>query len=140
MKQANASEVKYAFDAVSEHNSYQNISRVLSSNGGKITLVLPPKAGAIPDHIEQLLTLVGTVHKDVDPKSEEGKAGIKTGGKEVGFLFSRLFSRWLEEGWFAGHPYEVVPGGLNGVEQALTNLKKGVNSATKYVFRIAETK
>lgn len=33
-------------------------------------------------------------------------------------------------GTFTGHPHEVVPGGLGGVETALKDLK--------YVFRIAE--
>jgi len=45
----------------------------------------------------------------------------------------------LQEGWFKGHPYEVVPGGLGGVEGALKNLKEGKASAVKYVFRIMET-
>jgi len=45
----------------------------------------------------------------------------------------------LQEGWFTGHPFEVVPGGLGGVEQALRNLKEGKASAVKYVFRIGET-
>lgn len=34
----------------------------------------------------------------------------------------------------------MIPGGLSGVEKGLTNLKNGVNSATKYVFEIASTK
>jgi len=51
----------------------------------------------------------------------------------------RFFGRGLQEGWFKGHPYEVVPGGLGGVEGALKNLKEGRASAVKYVFRIGET-
>lgn len=35
--------VEYAFDAVSEHGSYQNICEVLDHKAGKITLVLPGK-------------------------------------------------------------------------------------------------
>ncbi|KAH8808588.1 chaperonin 10-like protein [Xylogone sp. PMI_703] len=141
LKNANASEVHYAFDAISEHNSYQNISRVLSAEGSKVTLVLPGKDySAIPNYTQHSLTTVGDVHKVIDQQSEEGKAGIRTGGPELGFVFSRFFSRGLQEGWFNGHPYEVVAGGLNGVEKALTDLKNGVNSATKYVFRIEDTK
>ncbi|RFU36293.1 hypothetical protein B7463_g38, partial [Scytalidium lignicola] len=140
LKNANVDEVHYAFDAVSEHNSYQNLSHVLSSEDSKIALIVPGKDySAIPGHIQHSVIQVGSVHQAVDPQSEEGKAGIRTGGREFGFVFSRLFSRLLQEGWFTGHPYEIVPGGLNSVEQALTNLKDGVNSATKYVFRIEET-
>jgi len=139
LKKAGASEVKYAFDAVSEHNSFQNISQVLSKQGSKVTLVLPGKDYKdIPDYIEKSTTLVGSVHQN--PSEEKAKAGIKTGGKEFGYVFFRLFSRGLQEGWFTAHPHEVVPGGLNGIEKALTNLKTGVNSATKYVFKIEDTK
>lgn len=35
--------LEYAYDAVSEKNSYQNICRVLDHSSGKIKLVLPPK-------------------------------------------------------------------------------------------------
>lgn len=139
LKAAGASEVKYAFDAVSEHNSFQNISQVLAKEGSKITLVLPGKDySAIPDHIQKSNTMVGSVHQG--PSEEQAKAGIKTGGKEFGYVYFRLFTRGLQEGWFTAHPYEVVPGGLNGVEKGLANLKNGVNSGTKYVFKIEDTK
>lgn len=137
---AGVSEVHYAFDGVSEHNSFQNISKVLS-NRGKITLVLPGKDYSdIPEHIEQSTTMVGCVHIANSPDSEEGKAGIKTGEKDFGYVFFRLFSRGLEEGWFSGHPYKVVPGGLGGVETALADLQNGSVSATKYIFKIEDTK
>jgi hypothetical protein len=44
--------------------------------------------------------------------------------------------RGLKEGWFTAHPHEVVPGGLNGVEQGLKNLKDGVNMNIPIVFRV----
>ena len=37
------------------------------------------------------------------------------------------------------HPHEVVPGGLGGIQQALTNLKGGRTSAVKYEFRVEDT-
>ena len=131
-------EVKYAFDAVSEHNSYQNLSEILS-RGSKISLLLSDKDfEEIPDYIRKIKTMVGIVHMDVSSPGFLGVAGL-AGGKDFGFIFSRLFSRGLQEGWFTGHPYEVVPGGLNGVEQGLKNYKTGVNSATKYIFKIEDT-
>lgn len=84
--------------------------------------------------------MVGSVHADIPADSAKGKAGIKTGGKEFGFVFFRFFARGLQEGWFTAHPHEVVPGGLNGIENGLKNMKDGVNSATKYVFKIEDTK
>lgn len=37
------------------------------------------------------------------------------------------------------HSHEVVPGGLGGTRQALTNLKGGKASAVKYDFRVEDT-
>jgi NADPH:quinone reductase len=60
LKKAGQNQVKYAFDAVSEKNSYQNICEVLSKDG-KITLVLPGKDyKEILENIEKSLTEVGS--------------------------------------------------------------------------------
>lgn len=140
LKKAGVENVYYAFDAVSDHNSYINLSNVLANQGSKITLVLPGKDySGIRESIEQSVTSVGCVHKDAASDSAEGKAGIKTGEKDFGFAFFRLFSRGLQEGWFTPHPHEVIPGGLNGVEKGLANLREGINSATKYVFHIEDS-
>lgn len=139
LKQNGLGAVEHAFDAVSEKGSYQNICQVLDPHGA-ITLVLPGKKyEEIPDTVTQSLTACGSVFPDVDPQSPEGKAGVRTGSKEFGYVFFRFFGRGLQQGWFKGHPYEVIPGGLNGVETGLRNLKKGKASAVKFVFRIADT-
>lgn len=130
LKAAGVSSVSYAFDAVSEHNSYQNIYQVLDPHG-KITLVLPNSEDVkVPGNITQSWTMVGDVY---------GMRGVNPGDKEFGHLFFKYFGYGLQLGTFAGHPYEVVPGGLGGVETALKNLKSGKASAVKYVVRIAET-
>ncbi|KAI2601937.1 GroES-like protein [Hypoxylon sp. NC1633] len=123
-KASGGSKLLYAFDAVSEHNSYVNLSKVLA-DGAKITLVLPPKEGyEFPSHVTLLPTLVSSVHSDE---------------KDFGFVYFRYLSRGLYEGWFKPQPQEVVPGGLKGIQQALENLKAGKANAIKYVFRIADT-
>jgi len=134
LMKAGHNEVRYAFDAVSEHNSFQNISQVLGK-GGKITLVLPGSNYlAIPDYIEKTTTMVGAVHAMMlEPGSAEAE-----GGKDFGYVFFRLFGRGLQDGWLTTHPYEVIPGGLNGVEQGLANLKAGKASAVKYIFKISD--
>ena len=131
--------IEHAFDAVSENGSYINICQALDRSGA-ITLVLPGKQyPEIPDTVTQSLTTVGSVFADFDQDSWQKKVGTKTGNQEFGYVMFRLFSRGLAHGWFKGHPYEVVQGGLGGVEGALTNLKEGKASAVKYVFRIADT-
>jgi NADPH:quinone reductase len=139
-KALNGETVAHAFDAVSEKGSYRNICQVLDQKKGNITLVLPGKKyEEIPPSIERSLTAVGSTHEELKPDTEAGKLGLKTNTREFAFTFFRLFGRGLQDGWFKGHPYEVVPGGLEGVETALKNLKGGKPSAVKYVFRIAET-
>ncbi|KAF2440033.1 NAD(P)-binding protein [Karstenula rhodostoma CBS 690.94] len=114
----------YAFDAVSEHNSYTNIVQVLEKDG-HITLVLPGKKyEGIPETVHKTVTTVGEAH---------------SGDKDFAYIFFRYIARGLEEGWFTPHPAEVVKGGLEGVEKALTDLREGNASAVKYVFRIADT-
>ena len=117
----------YAYDATSEKGSYQNIVRVLDPEG-HLTLVLPGKEyEGIPDSVKRTITVVGSVHGQPDDLSG------------LGFAWFRLFGLGLQEGWFSGHPYEVIEGGLEGVETGLVNLMKGKASAVKYVYRVEDT-
>ena len=132
--------VEYAFDTVSDHGTYVNICQVLDHKTGKITLVLPNrKYEEIPDTIEKSTTFVGAAHMGTDPEPWQKKTGMQTGNEEFAMAFFRYFGRGLQKGFFKGHPYEVVRGGLGGVETALRNLKDGKASAVKYVFRIEDT-
>ena len=137
--------IHYAFDAISEHNSYQNISQALTTDGtGHITLILPGRDySAIPSHVRHSITYVGVAHRGADGESWQKKTGgaTKTGNQEFAYLLFRYFGRGLQEGFFKGHPYEVVPGELEGgVEKGLKDLKAGKASAVKYVFRIGDEK
>ncbi|OJD40750.1 alcohol dehydrogenase-like protein [Diplodia corticola] len=119
-----AAPLLHAFDAVSDHGSYEQLGECLAP-GGKITLVLPGKQyDGLAQHVVKTVTNVGAVHGDA---------------KEFGFVWFRLFGRGLKEGWLTPQPQEVVPGGLGGVQTALENLRDGKASAVKYVFRIADT-
>lgn len=132
--------VEYAFDAVSEHGSYENICKVLDHETGKITLVLPGKEyQEIPSTVEKSLTQVGSAHTGTDLDAWQKKTGTMTGNEEFAMAFFRYFGRGLQKGFFKGHPHEVVPGGLAGVQSGLQNLKDGKASAVKYVFRIGDT-
>ncbi|KAL1854301.1 hypothetical protein Plec18167_000220 [Paecilomyces lecythidis] len=123
--------VKYAFDAVSEKGSIQNIAKVLDPHG-KATFVLPYKdaENAFPETASLSLTMVGSVH---------GQGTEGQGDRDLGYVYFRYFGKGLAQGWFTGHPYEVRKGGLEGVEAALQDLKAGKASAVKYVFRIRDT-
>lgn len=148
LKDAGCDTVKHAYDAVSEHGSYQNISKILTKNeGGKMVLVLPGKDYSdIPSNVEHDLSMVGRVHETPNSAGKYGQPDhtapkyTVTAGKDFGYVFFHYITRGLQEGWFTGHPFEVIPGGLDGVQEGLRRLKAGEASATKYVYRIAETK
>lgn len=115
----------HCYDAISEHGSFVQASKVLEPQGAKITLVLPTADySAIPAGIEKSITYVGDVF---------------TTQTDMAFAWFRLFSKGLSQGWLKPHPVEVVKGGLDGLETALKNLKAGKASAVKYVFRVGET-
>ncbi|PYI21666.1 putative quinone oxidoreductase [Aspergillus violaceofuscus CBS 115571] len=124
--------VHYAFDAVSEKRSYQNLGAVLTAPA-KITVVLPGcESNGLPDGIQLSTTSCGSVHQSV-------VAGNLVGNVEFGAAIFALFGRGLAQGWFAGHPHEVRPHGLAGIEGAVKDLRAGKASAVKYVVRIADT-
>lgn len=140
LRTAAGSDVRFAFDAVSEKESIANLDRVLAK-GGQIATVLTPDmvVGGREDsgHTKILFTLVATVHSDVPEEAQS--AGQKLGDSEFGAMFFPLLGRGLAEGWFTGHPFEVVDGGLDGLEAALGLLQGGKLSAKKAVLRIGDT-
>ncbi len=69
--------------------------------------------------MEKSLTTVGAAQIGTDNDPRPKKTGKQTGNEEFAMAFFRYFARGLEKGYFKGHPYEVVPGGLGGVQQAL---------------------
>lgn len=120
--------LRYAYDAVSDHGSYGYLSEVLDKGdgGSELTVVLPGKKfEGIPDGVNLTVTSVGSVHQERN--------------RELGYAWFRLFAQGLKDGWFSGHPHEVISGGLAGVGEALSRLQQGKVSATKFVFRIADT-
>ena len=139
-KSCGKGKIEYAFDTISDHHSYQNICEVLDQKTGQITLILPGRDYSdIPEGITRSVTFVGASNKDQDPDPWQKKTGTLVGNEEFAYVFFRYFGRGLQKGFFKGHPYEVIPGGLGGVEKALNDLKAGKASAVKYVFRLGET-
>ncbi|KAF2224696.1 chaperonin 10-like protein [Elsinoe ampelina] len=130
--------LEYAFDAVSENGSFINIGKVLEPKG-KLTLVLPGDHSGVPESIEKTFTTVGSVHQDAAVEQAPSPVGHTPDNREAGFVHSQWLTRALKEGKISGHPTEVIPGGLEGVQKGLQNLKEGKASAVKYIFRIADT-
>ncbi|KAL1607612.1 hypothetical protein SLS60_002546 [Paraconiothyrium brasiliense] len=120
-----------AFDAVSEHSSWDVCAPFLAADTRVATVLPYPETAHLPGGTTQAqLIMSGDVH---------GVFGEKPGGREFGYVMMRAFVRGLQEGWLSAHPYEVVPGGLDGVQIGLARLSKGQVSARKFVYRIEET-
>ena len=75
----------FALDAVSGKGSYGNICKVLSTDGGKLAMLLPPDPGEekIPEGIMAKQGQVGVAFNEL---------------KELGFVWSRLLVLGLKDG------------------------------------------
>jgi NADPH2:quinone reductase len=130
-KEGLGSKVPIVFDAISENGSLEATARFIEPKGGIVGTVLPPKMFAkdkenfsYPDGVDASSSAVMLVHST---------------HKDFGYLWSRYLGYLLESGRLKAHPYEIIPGGLNGVITGLKNLKEGKASALKYVYRIEDT-
>jgi NADPH:quinone reductase len=124
--------LEYAFDAISEGNSFQTVANILDVEG-RVNFVMPPrhldwngKYHHFANSVEQGITSVGALH--ADPSF-----------KEFASTCSRLFSNMLASGRLRGQPQQIVPEGLAGIQETLEKLKSGQASATKYVLRVRDT-
>lgn len=137
---AGGKKIEYAYDAISEHNSYVNIGKVLDQQTGSMTTVLPGKKyEGVPSSIRFTETYVGSVHGGPDPRRISSKQVGRVGDREFGAAFYRFFGQGLSDGFFSGHPVKNTPGGLEGLQGALRDLKAGKVSSFKWVARIEDT-
>lgn len=133
----NGNPLLHAFDAITAFNSYQNLAQVLDPQAGRITAIGPVRddRDKFGPGVDVSFTYVGRVHGPA-PKKD---GNVILGDREFGAVFSKLFGQGLRDGFFSGHPWVAVPGGLEGLEQALKDLKDWKSSYSKYVVRIADT-
>jgi len=124
------SKAPYVFDAISENGSLETTLRFLDPSG-TVSTVLPPKLFARDKENYEYPPSVKAFNSAAPQ--------IFSTHKDFGYLWSRYLGRLLEDGRLTAHPYEVIPGGLNGVLTGLQKLKDGKASAVKYVYRIEDT-
>ncbi|CAK7240721.1 MAG: hypothetical protein STHCBS139747_002168 [Sporothrix thermara] len=120
-----------AYDPMSYEGGYITLAKILQGPDARLATVAPRFA-----------------YKELEGRAEPlhlGKtfAGLAFGDdaadRDLAYVYLRYVARGLHEGWFRGHPHEVVPGGLNGIKKALEDLKAGKAHGVKYVLRIADT-
>jgi len=118
----------YALDAISEHGTSLLAARLLGS-GGRLAHVLPLPDDFPPElGISSTLTMVGDIH---------GVFRAPPGAGLFGEIWMHAFARGLrKDGWLSGHPWEVVDGGLGGLQAGLVRLKEGQVRGKKLVFKL----
>lgn len=129
-KEGLGSKIDNVLDAISENGSLEVVHRLIDPNGGIVITLLPPKLFATEKENFEWPAGVKGINSAV-PRTQSTQ-------KDFGYIWSRYIGRLLEDGRLKGHPFEVVPGGLNGVLVGLQKLKEGKASALKYVYRIED--
>jgi NADPH2:quinone reductase len=127
----------HVFDSSNSAQSITYLTSVLDPTG-RYTCTQGVKGGIYGTGEQQLLLekwggwweqiWVGSVHDD-NP----------AGGVWFGTIITKMIEMLVAEGKFEGHPFEIVEGGLNGVEAALVKLRDRKGGNTKFVTRIADT-
>ncbi|KAJ4180255.1 hypothetical protein NW755_011943 [Fusarium falciforme] len=133
LEAANGAKLALAFDAISGHGSYENITEVLqASGGGHINMVdLPGDPDwSFPTEVRLTRTFVSSAYgvKHSSINDEQAKADA-----DFSYFFYRYLSLLLAEGLFKPHPVEVLPDGLNRIIDGVRALHDGKVSAKKLV-------
>lgn len=142
-------ELRHAFDANNSLHSVQTLTSIMHPNA-RYTCTRAVKADermgtddgmgralqAVPAWYD--MTFVGDVHEA--PFLGQTEGWVKPGGRLFGGVMSHVFEQALADRTLRGHPFELARGGLNGVLDALIELKKRKWSGNKkFVVRIGET-
>ncbi|KAM5377859.1 hypothetical protein ACJZ2D_004763 [Fusarium nematophilum] len=118
-------------DSVSTAGTTALLGKVLETSTNqepKLSIFLPlADPSTVDPKVKVLRTSVGTVHEAAESD------------QLFGLVWGQAFARGLAEGWLTPHPHELVKGGLDGLEDALKDLKEGRVRAKKMVVRISET-
>ncbi|EXJ70317.1 uncharacterized protein A1O5_06385 [Cladophialophora psammophila CBS 110553] len=126
-------------DAVNDDDSWVHVSQML--HGGRLSVFSGAKRydeEDISKDVEIIYTFVGTGHEGSyrqgmpkQPSAEDAQGDVD---------FARRFFVWLEDalrqGKYSGHPYEIIPGGLDGVSEGLNRLRRGQSRGKKLVYQV----
>lgn len=135
-------DLKHAIDAYSEKASWVSVAQMLNSSG-KVSVFSGANQydeSSVPASVDIIYTYVGTAHEGrykpgmpKQPLSEEASGDV---------AFSGLLFRWLEaviaQGQFQGHPFQVIPGGLDGIADGLNMLRDGKTAGKKLVYQVVQ--
>ena len=127
----NGRSVKLGIDAISATSSERILGKVLNLASGtaKIATVLPIDPADDVEGIMRSFTMSTLVFGD----AKEANVGTNA-NRWLGATIVKLTEMAVNDGSLKGHPYEIVEGGINGIEIGLLRLQKG-SSAVKFVYQ-----
>jgi NADPH:quinone reductase len=134
LKALGGKKMKHVFDAANSMESVKYILPIMAESGARYTMTaggetLDAQIAALKGaNVWYERIWVGSIHEDKVP-----------GSKIFGAVISRVFEWELADGRLKGHPYTVVGGGLQGVKDALIQLRDRKSGNEKFVARIADT-
>lgn len=147
--------LNHVFDAANSLSSVKYLTAVLNPGQGRYTCTMPvgPSIYDPEGKAEKFLQktnlwyehiwvgdVIGTkLERCENTHLAQVTATDKIRGIWFGSVMSKVFEMGLADGSFCGHPFEVVKGGLEGVEAALRKLGGGNRGNAKFVTRIADT-
>lgn len=133
--------LKNGLDAFSAGETWVHVSQMLHA-GGTLSVfsgVNRYDEPTIPSDVTVVYTFVGTAHDGRyrpsmprQPNAEGVKGDVEFTGRFFGWV-----EEMLKEGTFEGHPFELVPGGLEGVEDGIERLRNGSAGGKKLVYQVA---
>ncbi|KAH8596639.1 chaperonin 10-like protein [Bisporella sp. PMI_857] len=142
----------HALDAISANQTWIPISQMLASSTNEQPSYLSVVSGAnrydeseIQDGVQIVYTFVGTVHsgayKPGMPKMPKDVEEVR-GDPEWAEKFFDFIAKWVSGSesspTLEGHPFEIIEGGLRGVEVGLRKLKAGQAKGVKFVYCMNE--
>ncbi len=137
--------VRHVFDANNHLSSMEYLLPIMDGENARLTFT---SKGADPVAQDRLRAesgvwneriWVGGIHGTGPPGAQSAHDETKAGAKMFGAIMSTVFEWALEEGKLSGQPYTVVKDGLDGVLDALIELRDRKGGNAKFVTRITET-
>lgn len=132
----------HALDAISEAKSWVHVAQMLS--GGVVSVVQGNEKydePEIPSNVVISYSFVGSAHsgKFLSSMPKQPPDTLSVGADvDFSYVLFKYISRMLADHEFEGHPFEVIAGGLAGIEPGLQKLQRGEAKALKYVYRLLE--
>lgn len=134
--------LKNGLDAFSDRETWVHVSQMLHP-GGTLSVFSGRNRydeSTIPSEVTVVYTFVGTAHDGKyrpdmprQPSVEHVKGDVEFAGRFFVWLEEKL-----KEGTFEGHPFEIVPGGLEGVGDGIERLRDGRVGGRKLVYQIVK--